>query len=151
MVAAVLLVGQSFTPAAATAAASNCFGHTYYRYPGSTPSRLRFGEVTMSFAGCGATPSGWSLSASAHTNGTGSRLGYGINYARVDNSTIGGYYRFWNVYIGLHECILKICSQVAEWRIKFYAYYDAGNLHLVQYDAVYTKGSPVSYALFTTP
>lgn len=149
--AGLLTVGQSFTPGAGSASAANCFGATYNRYPGSTPSRLRFGQVTMTFSGCGATPSSWNLQASSHNNGTGSRLGYSINYARVDNSTIGGYYRFWNVVIGLKDCILKICSQAAEWRIKFYAYYDAGNLHLTQFDAVYTRGRPSEYALFTTP
>lgn len=146
--AGLLLVGQSFTPAAGSASAANCLGATYYRYPGSTPSRLRFGQVTMSFSGCGATPSSWSLQAVSHDNGTASRFGYTINYARVDNSTIGGYYRFWNVVIGLRQCILKVCGQVAEWRIKYYAYYDAGSLHLSPYAAVYTRGSALEYALF---
>jgi hypothetical protein len=150
--ASVLVVLQSVSPVASSAeAAGNCLGWTNHRYPGSTPSRLRFGDVTMTFAGCGGTPSGWSLQPDRVTNGTGSRLGYEVNYARVENSTIGNYYRFWNVVIGLRQCLLKICGQVAEWRIKHYAYYVEGKLYLTQYDAVYTKGDPLSYALFTTP
>ncbi|GAB2889044.1 hypothetical protein [Streptomyces mayteni] len=150
------LLGVGAVATATPAAASVCREPANEKFfPGSTATRVRYGEVNVNFVACtGGAPSGWSVTATPATNGTGEFFNLEL-VTQVNNVAIGDYYRFWDVVISVKECFLwdvfDWCSTATSWRVQYYAADVEGEI--VSTTWITPDEDPISsgYTLFTTP
>ncbi|MFD5316190.1 hypothetical protein [Streptomyces sp. NPDC127098] len=150
------LAGIGVVATATPAAASVCREPANEKFfPGSTVTRVRYGEVSVNVVACsGGAPSGWSVVATPLTNGTGELFSLDM-VSQVNNVSIGDYYRFWDVVISVRECflweVLDFCDTATSWTVRYYIADVEGQI--VSTTSTTADEDPVSsgYTLFRTP